>query len=149
MSHLEIEQIGPDDELFLLEMLILSLRSLPNLARKSQLELEGIARLEIGSWVANRDYAFVAHQNFQRAGAIWLKGYGESTARHYELGLAVAPTFQKQGVGTGLMEYALQFCTNHAGSSLGLKVYPGNLPALRLYHHFGFEEITLEMRKKL
>jgi len=148
MHQLEIELAKVEDGAFLLEMLILSLKSLPQVAIKSAVEIEGMARLELGGWETERDYAFVARLNQQQAGAVWLKAQGELTARYFTLGIAVAPEFQGRKVGTALLEYALDYCKRNQGSSVSLKVHPTNLPALQLYRRLGFEEISLELKKK-
>ncbi|NWJ96964.1 MAG: GNAT family N-acetyltransferase [Chloroflexi bacterium] len=149
MGRVEIEAANPNDHAFLAEMVALSFRSLPHLASKSNLEIETMARLEVAGWEPGRDLAFIAQANHQRVGAIWLRADGELSAQHFVLSLAVAQAFQHRGVGTKLIEYVLDYCKRNGGVSMGLKVYPGNLPAMRLYRRFGFEDVTLELRKKL
>jgi ribosomal protein S18 acetylase RimI-like enzyme len=149
MSRVEIDAAGQQDMPFLLEMIGLSLKTLPQFASKSAVEIQGLARLELLEWEGERSYAFIARSNAQPVGAVWLKAHGEATARQYTLGIAVNPAQQRKGIGTQLMKYVLDYCTRNNGSIITLKVHPGNLPAMRLYRHFEFEEITLEMRKKL
>ncbi len=149
MTGIEIHEVKMSDQPFLIEMMVLSLQSLPTLAHKSGMELEGIARLEAGSWPGDRARAFVVWKDEQRAGALWLHQGGEIGASHYTLGLAVAAQFQRQGVGSHLMQYALDFCREYGGQSLNLKVHPSNEVALRLYRRFGFEAAMLDMKRKL
>ena len=149
MTRLDIEAANDSDRDFLAEMVALTMKTLPHLDGKSELEIKGMALIEVAGWEPGRDFAFIARANQQRVGAIWFRAHGERSARHYELNLAIAPPYQGQGIGAYLMEYGLDYCARHNGVSVGLKVYPGNLPAMRLYRRFGFEEVTLEMRKKL
>lgn len=56
------------------------------------------------------------------------------------LGMAVHEDWQGQGVGTALMQAALEFADKWLNlTRLELEVYTDNEPALRLYKKFGFE----------
>ncbi len=149
MSRIEIEVAQTTDRAFLFEMILLSIKSLPHVAIRPTLEIEAMARMQLMSWEIGRNLAFIARQNKQSVGAAWLQPHGEHSALHYSLGLAVAPPFQHHGIGTKLMAYLLDYCKRNNGSTIGLQVHPSNLPAMRLYRRFEFEEVTLEMRKKL
>ncbi len=56
------------------------------------------------------------------------------------LGMMVDPDFHGQGVGTRMMEAALEMADRHwRPIRIELEVYPDNEPAVRLYRKFGFE----------
>ncbi|HEX2916796.1 MAG TPA: GNAT family N-acetyltransferase [Chloroflexia bacterium] len=148
-APVEIKPAGQLDWPFLAKMIGLTMRSLPHLAVKSAAELESMARLEMLNWQASRDFAFIAWKGNERAGAVWLHAGGEPGAQQYTLSIAVAPAFQHQGVGSGLLQYALDFSRRNSGLVLNLKVHPSNEAAIRLYRRFGFEVNLLEMKLRL
>ncbi len=148
MEALKISPATEQDYPFLVEMLVLSFKSMPNLAAKPAVALEGMARLEIGQWQNGRDCAFVARQAGQQVGAVWVRGSGEVQARHFNLGLAVVPDFQRRGIGGGLLEQALAYCQPQRGHSVSLKVHPSNEAAIRLYKRMRFEVTMHEMKYK-
>jgi putative acetyltransferase len=57
-----------------------------------------------------------------------------------EIGMAVRDDFQGQGVGSALMQAAVEMADNWLNlTRLELEVYCDNEPAVRLYKKFGFE----------
>jgi RimJ/RimL family protein N-acetyltransferase len=56
-----------------------------------------------------------------------------------DLGLMVAASHRRLGVGTALLEGAVDWARAHGIRKLELHVFPWNEPALRLYERFGFE----------
>jgi RimJ/RimL family protein N-acetyltransferase len=56
-----------------------------------------------------------------------------------DLGLMVAADARGQGVGTGLLEAAVEWARGSGVRKLELHVFPWNEPAMRLYEKFGFE----------
>ncbi len=149
MANVTIIEMRTSDEPFVAEMLVLAMRSLPSLAHHSAGELESMARLNMSRWQVGRDPALVAWKGEWRAGALWLMGSGEVEARHYTLGLAVTPAFQRQGVARQLLESGFGWLRRHNCHSVSLRVHPANEPALKLYRRFGFEVEVMEMRRKL
>lgn len=141
----------PADQAFLLEMRRVALASLKTFEKSTERELHALAFFEWGLGCDNqKEISFVAWMNEQRAGAVWLRCEGEPHAPHFILaGLAVSPAYQQQGIGTLLVQHALDYCRQHKACSLTLKVNPSNEAALRLYRKFGFEDVSLEMRTKL
>lgn len=57
-----------------------------------------------------------------------------------DLGLMVAATHRRRGVGTALLSGAVEWSRTHGIRKLELHVFPWNEPALRLYERFGFEQ---------
>ncbi|OPJ64451.1 GNAT family N-acetyltransferase [Clostridium oryzae] len=55
---------------------------------------------------------------------------------------AVHPNFLKCGVGTALMDFAVEHGTKTHARSIRLDVYEKNMPAIRLYEKLGFKYIT-------
>ena len=141
-----IRQANPDDLDFLAQMVVLTTRPIARVADREPGEVLTIARLEVSQWLTEPHRAFLGWQGANRVGAVWLRGAGEATARIYTLGLAVGPAYQRQGVGTALLQYGLDFCRQHGGSQARLQVHPTNQAALNLYRRFGFEAINIEMR---
>jgi RimJ/RimL family protein N-acetyltransferase len=61
-------------------------------------------------------------------------------SRHVaDLGLMVAATHRRRGVGTALLEQAVAWAHDAGVRKLELHVFPWNEPAIRLYEVFGFE----------
>ena len=56
-----------------------------------------------------------------------------------DLGLMVAATHRRRGIGTALLDAAVAWAKGSGVSKLELHVFPWNEPAIRLYEHFGFE----------
>jgi putative acetyltransferase len=56
-----------------------------------------------------------------------------------DVGLMVAQGWRGRGIGTALLETAVEWARGHAVRKLELPVFPWNEPAIRLYEKFGFE----------
>lgn len=59
------------------------------------------------------------------------------------LNISVAQPYQGRGLGARLLRHAMDAAWRAGARSMLLEVRPSNLPALRLYRHFGFEQIGL------
>ena len=60
-------------------------------------------------------------------------------SRHVaDLGLMVAESHRRRGVGTALLDEAVTWARSAGVSKLELHVFPWNVPALGLYESFGF-----------
>ncbi len=66
-----------------------------------------------------------------------------------DLGLMVAATHRRRGVGRALLEAAVTWARRAAVSKLELHVFPWNEPAIQLYEAFGFEREGLRRRHYL
>ena len=62
-----------------------------------------------------------------------------ASAHVADLGLMVAASHRRQGVGRSLLEAAVAWARRAAVQKLELHVFPWNEPAIRLYEKFGFE----------
>ena len=56
-----------------------------------------------------------------------------------DLGLMVAQSHRRLGIGTALLEQAVEWAREVGVSKLELHVFPHNEPAIALYERFGFE----------
>lgn len=54
---------------------------------------------------------------------------------------AVHPDYLNKGIGTGILNIAIQHCIDEQAKSIRLDVYEKNLPAIRLYEKCGFEYV--------
>jgi ribosomal protein S18 acetylase RimI-like enzyme len=62
-----------------------------------------------------------------------------------DLGLMVAETHRRRGVGRALLEQAVAWAQGAGVHKLELHVFPHNEPAIRLYEAFGF--VTVGLRR--
>ncbi len=59
------------------------------------------------------------------------------------LNIAVDPDYQGKGIGTSLMQFAVQLGLKRGAAKAFLEVRASNIPALRLYTKLGFTQIGL------
>jgi putative acetyltransferase len=87
------------------------------------------------------EVSLVACLGTEVVGHLSLYPYPESRRRHSgHFGMAVRDDWRRQGVGTKLMEAALDLADNWLGlTRLDLRVFADNQAALALYRKFGFE----------
>jgi L-phenylalanine/L-methionine N-acetyltransferase len=87
------------------------------------------------------EISLVACVGTEVVGHLSLYPYPEPRRRHSgHLGIAVRDDWRRQGVGTKLMEAALDLADNWLGlTRLDLRVFADNEAALGLYRKFGFE----------
>ena len=83
---------------------------------------------------------FVAEDAGAIVGRLSLSRDSHPASRHVaDLGLLVAESHRRQGVGTMLLEQAVAWSRTSRVRKLELHVFPWNEPALALYEAFGFE----------
>ena len=83
-------------------------------------------------FVAEDDGAIVARLSIARD--------PHSSSRHVaDLGLMVAASHRRRGLGRALLEQAVEWAAAQGIEKLELHVFPWNEPAIRLYEGFGFE----------
>ena len=83
---------------------------------------------------------FVAEDGGRIVGRLSLSRDPHPASRHVaDLGLMVAESHRRKGVGTALLDEAVAWARSAGVSKLELHVFPWNEPALGLYESFGFE----------
>jgi len=83
---------------------------------------------------------YVADDDGHIVGRLSLSRDAHPASRHVaDLGLMVAESHRRQGVGTMLLERAADWARAARVRKLELHVFPWNEPALALYGSFGFE----------
>jgi RimJ/RimL family protein N-acetyltransferase len=83
---------------------------------------------------------FVAEDPTGVVGRLSLSRDPHPASRHVaDLGLMVAATARRQGIGRALLEQAVAWARAAGVRKLELHVFPHNEPAIRLYEVFGFE----------
>ena len=83
---------------------------------------------------------YVAEDVARIVGRLSLARDPHPASRHVaDLGLMVAESHRRQGVGTMLLEQAVSWAREVRVRKLELHVFPWNEPALALYESFGFE----------
>ena len=83
---------------------------------------------------------FVAVEDGQTIARLSLARDLHPASRHVsDLGLMVAATHRRRGVGRALLEQAVVWAREVGVRKLELHVFPWNAPAIALYEAFGFE----------
>jgi RimJ/RimL family protein N-acetyltransferase len=82
---------------------------------------------------------FLAERDGEIVGRLSISRDPHPASRHVaDLGLMVAVTARRQGVGRALLEQAVTWAQATGVRKLELHVFPHNEPAIRLYEQFGF-----------
>jgi RimJ/RimL family protein N-acetyltransferase len=90
---------------------------------------------------------FIAEEDGRVLARMSLARDPHPASRHVaDLGLMVAAEHRRRGIGTMLLEAAVEWGRISGVTKLELHVFPWNEPALRLYESFGFEREGLRKR---
>jgi putative acetyltransferase len=82
---------------------------------------------------------FVADRDGEIVGRLSISRDPHPASSHVaDLGLMVAGSARRQGVGTALLDQAVAWAQTNGVRKLELHVFPHNEPAIRLYEQFGF-----------
>jgi len=82
---------------------------------------------------------FVAETEAEIVGRLSISRDPHPASRHVaDLGLMVAASTRRQGIGWALLEQAVSWARASDVRKLELHVFPHNEPAIRLYERFGF-----------
>jgi RimJ/RimL family protein N-acetyltransferase len=82
---------------------------------------------------------FVAEDDGRIVGRLSIARDQHPASRHVaDLGLMVAMSHRRRGIGTKLLEAALDWARHSEVRKLELHVFPHNEPAIKLYENFGF-----------
>lgn len=65
----------------------------------------------------------------------------------FEIGMLVALAHRGKGVGTALLQRAVEWAEEHDIATLHLTVFPHNAPALALYRKMGFVEVERQIAR--
>lgn len=99
-----------------------------------------------------RGYCFIAEHNNIPVGYIALAdkniSYRKSSYIEVE-NIGVSTQYRSQGIGKKLMEAATHLAKEKGTDRLFLSVYARNSKAISFYKDLGFEEIALDLEKKL
>jgi RimJ/RimL family protein N-acetyltransferase len=83
---------------------------------------------------------FVAEDDGRVVGRLSVARDQHPASRHVaDLGLMVAASHRRQGIGTALLEAAAEWARQAGVAKLELHVFPWNEAAIKLYERFGFE----------
>lgn len=151
MTRYHVRSVETGDVPFLWEMLYASLHTQgddeplePGIVHSPELSkyVEG--------WGRAGDFGYIAVDTLgRRLGSITLRlyaehnaGYGYVNAATPEMGMAVIEEARGKGLGTLLMQAALDEARQRGIQAVSLSVDPNNA-AIRLYRRFGFEEIGM------
>ncbi|WP_433194476.1 GNAT family N-acetyltransferase [Nocardia sp. CA-107356] len=85
------------------------------------------------------DTAGVLVAHHRTAGVIAIATADFTTPGVAEITMMIAADHRGVGVGSTLLDHILDWCKHHHAHKATLKVWPHNLPAIRLYHRAGFE----------
>jgi RimJ/RimL family protein N-acetyltransferase len=87
--------------------------------------------------------SFIALDGNKVIGHLNIKNDLETTLHRVRLGMGIEKDYRGLGIGTFLMNEAIDFCKQHHIEYIDLSVFEHNLPARQLYKKFNFIEIGI------
>jgi GNAT superfamily N-acetyltransferase len=152
-----IREATSNDASFLRDTIWEALQSSPQLIHHLGIEtLQKNHDLYWQQWIQNPDPAFIAiDSSDEPLGVLTLRpNVNETPGISLRLGIAVVDRFRRQGIGTKLMEYAINYASDRQMIYLNLFVDPTNNAAISFYKKIGFTIVgnyddLFEMRKYL
>lgn len=107
---------------------------------------ENFQQIRRGNLESCKEICFVAEENGQLVGEISIMTENANipvavipNKRMYFFGLRVLPEFQRKGIGTALMTYAISQCIKRGIFEFTIGVETDNADAKRLYERLGFK----------
>ena len=107
--------------------------------------IEGFRDTRKGNLESCREICFVAEEKGEFVGELSIMTQNANipvavipNKRVYMFGLRVLPDFQRQGIGTELLKYAIGYCVKRGIFEFTIGVETDNRDARRLYDRFGF-----------
>lgn len=95
-----------------------------------------------------KPWVHVARLQGQVVGYVTVERDGPVPGAAYLRNLVVRSDLRRKGVGTLLLEHALQVARDQFRKTLTLRVDPANAPAVAFYRHLGFTTVTTVVSKK-
>ncbi|MFP4401876.1 MAG: GNAT family N-acetyltransferase [Candidatus Nanoarchaeia archaeon] len=121
--------------------------------KATSVQFKDIAHIEYNSGYIWSKYSFEKEQEFAKklleSELVFLYNYENKTVGYIslriennvcEIGMSVHKNYQRRGVGTKLLEYAIQYCKSQNINTILLDVWSEN-PAVNLYKKVGFKVI--------
>lgn len=87
------------------------------------------------------DVMLVAKENGKIVGNASLNRLPRRMGHRGEFSVTVLKDYWNRGIGSRLLDEILSFAKAHAFEIIDLQVRSDNLPAIRLYHKFGFQKV--------
>lgn len=108
-------------------------------------KIEGFLDTRRNNLEMSRELCFVAEEEEQFVGELSIMTQNANipvavipNKRVYIFGLRVLPEFQRRGIGTALLKYAITLCASRGVFEFTIGVETDNTDARRLYDRFGF-----------
>ena len=95
-----------------------------------------------------RPYIHIAKLNNQPIGYVTVERDGPVPGAAYMRNIVVKPELRRQGVGTAMLDHAIQVAKDMYRKTVALRVDPANAPAVSFYRKAGFTTVATVVSKK-